>query len=119
MSCLACPVLPQLELEFSCVVVSITPSAGGSHEFIPERLWKAGEAPLHRPAEGGHRQGPPGRRGPISDLCEQRQIQVAQFYQWQKQLFENADAAFERKGNKVAGSTHIMCESLPSLSHCC
>lgn len=34
---------------------------------------------------------------PISDLCEKHQIQLAQFYQWQKQLFENADAAFDRK----------------------
>jgi len=43
-------------------------------------------------------------RVPISDLCEKHQIQVAQFYQWQKQLFENADAAFERKG-KTAGKS--------------
>lgn len=36
----------------------------------------------------------------ISELCDKHQIQVAQFYQWQKQLFENADAAFERMGKK-------------------
>ena len=42
----------------------------------------------------------------VSDLCEKHQIQVAQFYQWQKQLFENADAAFERKGKKSAPSAH-------------
>ena len=41
---------------------------------------------------------------PISDLCDKYQIQVAQFYQWQKQLFENADAAFERKAGKNAKS---------------
>jgi transposase-like protein len=41
---------------------------------------------------------------PISDLCDKHQIQVAQFYQWQKQLFENADAAFARKGKKNARS---------------
>jgi transposase-like protein len=40
-------------------------------------------------------------RVPISDLCEKHQIQLAQFYQWQKQLFENADAAFERKAKPV------------------
>jgi transposase-like protein len=40
----------------------------------------------------------------ISDLCEKHQIQVAQFYQWQKQLFENAEAAFERTGQKKAPS---------------
>ncbi len=41
---------------------------------------------------------------PISDLCDKHQIQVAQFYQWQKQLFENAEVAFERKGKQKAKS---------------
>ncbi len=35
---------------------------------------------------------------PISDLCDEHQIQPTQFYQWQKQLFENGATAFERKG---------------------
>jgi transposase len=35
---------------------------------------------------------------PISDLCDQHQILPTQFYQWQKQLFENGATAFERKG---------------------
>lgn len=34
---------------------------------------------------------------PISDLCDRHHIQPAQFYLWQKQLFENGSAAFERK----------------------
>ena len=34
---------------------------------------------------------------PISDLCDRHHIQPAQFYLWQKQLFENGPAAFERK----------------------
>jgi len=34
---------------------------------------------------------------PVSDLCEEQQIQPTLFYQWQKQLFENGAAAFERK----------------------
>ena len=34
----------------------------------------------------------------ISDLCDKHQIIPNQFYQWQKQLFENGEAAFERKG---------------------
>jgi transposase-like protein len=34
---------------------------------------------------------------PISDLCDRHHIQPAQFYLWQKQLFENGAAAFERK----------------------
>ena len=31
---------------------------------------------------------------PISDLCEQHGIAVTNFYNWQKQLFENGSAAF-------------------------
>ncbi|MGC1954894.1 MAG: transposase, partial [Gammaproteobacteria bacterium] len=33
----------------------------------------------------------------LSDLCERHRIQPTQFYQWQKQLFENGSVAFERK----------------------
>ncbi len=40
----------------------------------------------------------------VSDLCDQHQIQPTQFYQWQKQLFENGDAAFERQNKKGAKS---------------
>ena len=36
---------------------------------------------------------------PVSDLCEEHQILANQFYQWQKQLFENGAAAFERRSN--------------------
>jgi transposase-like protein len=39
---------------------------------------------------------------PISDLCDRHHLQPAQFYLWQKQLFENGAAAFERK-TKAAG----------------
>jgi transposase-like protein len=38
----------------------------------------------------------------ISDLCERREITPMPFYQWQKQLFEGAAAAFERKPGKPA-----------------
>jgi transposase-like protein len=41
---------------------------------------------------------------PISDLCDQHHIQPAQFYLWQKQLFENAAAAFERKAKHSSPS---------------
>ena len=37
----------------------------------------------------------------VAELCEQHQIQPTQFYQWQKQLFENAAMAFERPGRKT------------------
>jgi transposase-like protein len=38
---------------------------------------------------------------PVSDLCDQYQIQPAVFYAWQRQLFENGIAAFERR-NRAA-----------------
>jgi transposase-like protein len=34
---------------------------------------------------------------PVSDLCDQYQLQPTVFYAWQRQLFENGSAAFERK----------------------
>ena len=39
----------------------------------------------------------------ISNLCDQFQINPTQFYQWQRQLFENAHLAFEngRKARAV------------------
>ena len=40
----------------------------------------------------------------VADLCDQHQIQPTQFYQWQKQLFEHGEAAFERK-NKPGGKS--------------
>jgi transposase-like protein len=43
---------------------------------------------------------------PISELCDKHQIQPTQFYLWQKQLFENADAAFERQGKRAGPSVH-------------
>lgn len=33
---------------------------------------------------------------PVSDLCDEYAIQPTVFYRWQKQLFENGAAAFER-----------------------
>ncbi len=40
----------------------------------------------------------------VADLCDQHQIQPTQFYQWQKQLFEQGEAAFERKAKSGAKS---------------
>jgi transposase-like protein len=34
---------------------------------------------------------------PISDVCEAHDIQVSLFHYWQKRLFENGTAAFERE----------------------
>ena len=38
---------------------------------------------------------------PVSDLCDEFGIHATQYYQWQKQLFENADGAFSRRPNKA------------------
>ncbi len=35
---------------------------------------------------------------PVSELCGELGLQPTQFYQWQKQFFENGAAAFERNG---------------------
>ncbi len=34
---------------------------------------------------------------PISEVCDQHGIKPTQFYQWQKQFFENGPAAFEKE----------------------
>jgi transposase len=34
---------------------------------------------------------------PVSDLCDEHQLSPTLFYLWQKQVFENGPAAFERK----------------------
>jgi transposase-like protein len=38
---------------------------------------------------------------PVSDLCDELGIHPNQYYKWQKQLFENAGYAFERRPNKA------------------
>ena len=38
---------------------------------------------------------------PVSDLCDEYQIQPAQFYLWQKLFFENGAAAFQKSGRKA------------------
>ena len=41
---------------------------------------------------------------PVSDLCDELQLNPNIFYAWQKQLFENGAAAFERR-TKASGPT--------------
>ena len=38
---------------------------------------------------------------PISDLCDEYGIQPSQVYQWQKLLFENGAAAFQRNNRRA------------------
>ena len=40
-------------------------------------------------------------RTPISDLCDQHGIHPTMFYRWQKELFENASAAFESRSRRA------------------
>ena len=37
---------------------------------------------------------------PVSDLCDELGIHPTQYYNWQKQLFENGEGAFVRRPNK-------------------
>lgn len=43
---------------------------------------------------------------PVSDLCEELGLQPTQFYQWQKQFFENGASAFERNGGTKQDAAH-------------
>ena len=38
---------------------------------------------------------------PVSDLCDEFGIHATQYYQWQKQLFENGAGAFARRPNQA------------------
>jgi len=38
---------------------------------------------------------------PVSDLCDELGVHPNQYYNWQKQLFENAESAFARRPNKA------------------
>ena len=45
-------------------------------------------------------------REPISDLCDELNLQPSQVYRWQEQLFQNASAAFDRtSGGKPTGAS--------------
>jgi transposase-like protein len=37
---------------------------------------------------------------PVSDICQENNLAVNLFYLWQKQLFDNATAAFENSGKR-------------------
>jgi transposase len=42
---------------------------------------------------------------PISEVCEQYQLNPNVFYRWQKELFDHGTAAFERAENGAADRT--------------
>ena len=45
-------------------------------------------------------------RVPVSDLCDEYQLQPTLFYAWQKIFFENGAAAFDRKSSPTE-TTHL------------
>ncbi len=38
---------------------------------------------------------------PVSTLCDKHSISPVNFYNWQRQMFENAEGCFERKKNSA------------------
>lgn len=41
----------------------------------------------------------------VSDICEENDLAPNQFYRWQKELFDNGAAAFERNGHSKRKET--------------
>ncbi len=48
---------------------------------------------------------------PVSDLCDEANLQPSVFYYWQKQLFENSTAAFESPKGKAKPSREAELEA--------
>lgn len=53
---------------------------------------------------------------PVSDLCDEYGIQPTVFYRWQKQLFENGAAAFERRKDPTVPLTRRIAKLEEKLS---
>ena len=51
-------------------------------------------------------------RVPISDLCDEYQLQPKVFYDWQKQFFENGTAAFTRDQTREKSAEAIRIKQL-------
>ncbi len=52
---------------------------------------------------------------PVSDLCEELGLQPTQIYQWQKQLFENGAAAFQKPARKTKKQADAKDRKIESL----
>jgi transposase len=52
---------------------------------------------------------------PVSDLCDEYELQPSVFYQWQRQLFENLTGAFEAAGNGVSTRERRLTERVEQL----
>ena len=51
-------------------------------------------------------------RVPVSDLCDQYNLQPTVFYRWQKEFFEHGAAAFEKSGKGAKDHKTKRIESL-------
>jgi len=52
---------------------------------------------------------------PLSDLCDEYGIQPSMFYRWQKQLFENGAAAFEKASKRGKAQEDVKDSQLAAL----
>ena len=48
----------------------------------------------------------------VADLCDKHKLQPTLFYRWQKEMFENLPALFERQGGSALAALHRQNESL-------
>lgn len=51
-------------------------------------------------------------RVPVSDLCDEYQLQPTLFYEWQRQFFEQGAAAFTRQASSVKAAEAIEIQQL-------
>ena len=52
---------------------------------------------------------------PVSDLCQQHGIAVNNFYNWQKQFFENGQAAFTAGDKRRKSDTDVKDRTIAAL----
>ena len=52
---------------------------------------------------------------PVSDICEQHGIAVTNFYNWQKQFFENGTAAFTANDKRRTAATDAKDRQIAAL----
>jgi transposase len=52
---------------------------------------------------------------PLSDLCDEYGIKPNHIYNWQKTLFEHAEAAFQESGNRVGNKRSDQDEKIARL----
>ena len=52
---------------------------------------------------------------PVSDVCEKHDIPVTLFYNWQKQLFDNAEAAFTVSDKRRRNDTDAKDQQIAGL----